>query len=596
MAKIVPSTIRGGATSGERKLFNIFRDELPDDVIVYYEPFIYGRTPDYVLIIPSLGILILEVKDYRISSIEEGSNPEQWIIFSNGVRVTVKNPLTQARDYSFLVCNKLKRDPFLVQGGDRSGNLKFPYAFGVVFTNITREEYLDSDMCEIIDDNKAIFKDDLEEEDLFEIITSMFGRWPWFNGITEEEVERIRFNMFPEIRVTKQRGYDENKLLSLKTLRTMDLYQESLAKNIGEGHRLIRGVAGSGKTLILIARARLLSKKYKESKILILCYSVTLAANIFNLINDEEEYPNIEVLTFNEFLYKAFRVRNVERIPQLLDGINSGKIKVPKYDHILLDETQDFEDSWLKVIVSCLSEEHMSLLMVEDKAQDIFKRKTSLASATGLDFRGRARILSINYRNPRYIASLAWQFHRKFLDRKESDIISPKFTDRLGHKPIIKKFDTFWGEVKWVCGEINKLIHSGVKLSDIAILYRVRKTNQIDYIATLSVGLNKANLAFRWVSENRESKASYDFRENRVSLLTLDSSKGLDFKYVFIINADNIPFPLQDDIKREASLMYIGLTRATEALYITYSSESVFTQYLESLLESNMTTMNYFKG
>ena len=40
----------------------------------------------------------------------------------------------------------------------------------------------------------------------------------------------------------------------------MDLHQENLAKQIGDKNRLIRGVAGSGKTLILASRAKMLIK------------------------------------------------------------------------------------------------------------------------------------------------------------------------------------------------------------------------------------------------------------------------------------------------------------------------------------------------
>ena len=34
-------------------------------------------------------------------------------------------------------------------------------------------------------------------------------------------------------------------------MRVMDLQQEQLARSLGDGHRVIHGVAGSGKTLIL---------------------------------------------------------------------------------------------------------------------------------------------------------------------------------------------------------------------------------------------------------------------------------------------------------------------------------------------------------
>jgi len=39
-------------------------------------------------------------------------------------------------------------------------------------------------------------------------------------------------------------------------VRVMDLQQEQLARSMGEGHRVIHGVAGSGKTMILGYRAQ----------------------------------------------------------------------------------------------------------------------------------------------------------------------------------------------------------------------------------------------------------------------------------------------------------------------------------------------------
>jgi hypothetical protein len=43
-------------------------------------------------------------------------------------------------------------------------------------------------------------------------------------------------------------------------VKIMDMEQEKLARNMGDGHRIIHGVAGSGKTLILAYRAMYLDK------------------------------------------------------------------------------------------------------------------------------------------------------------------------------------------------------------------------------------------------------------------------------------------------------------------------------------------------
>ena len=77
MARTIPETIRKEATSGERLLFQTLKEHLPQDYIVYHEPEIYGRRPDFVVIGPDLGLVVLEVKDYTKSTLVE-LNPDRW--------------------------------------------------------------------------------------------------------------------------------------------------------------------------------------------------------------------------------------------------------------------------------------------------------------------------------------------------------------------------------------------------------------------------------------------------------------------------------------------------------------------------------------
>ena len=69
------------------------------------------------------------------------------------------------------------------------------------------------------------------------------------------QVDRIRWHMFPEVRIGVQADlFDEAGQTCTEIpdlIRVMDLQQEQLARSLGEGHRVIHGVAGLGKTLIL---------------------------------------------------------------------------------------------------------------------------------------------------------------------------------------------------------------------------------------------------------------------------------------------------------------------------------------------------------
>lgn len=95
-----------------------------------------------------------------------------------------------------------------------------------------------------------------------------------------------------------------------------------------------------------------------------------------------------------------------------------------------------------------------------------------------------------------------------------------------------------------------------------------------DPAQTIFSGLQKA-----------ESKRRFIRDEQTVKISTIDSAKGLDFRAVFIINIENMLFPLEEVEEREVSLFYIGMTRALEWLFLTYSGESKFTQYLDQVVK-----------
>lgn len=95
--------------------------------------------------------------------------------------------------------------------------------------------------------------------------------------------------------------------------------------------------------------------------------------------------------------------------------------------------------------------------------------------------------------------------------------------------------------------------------------------------------LNNEGLPSYWITENDVSKRTYLKDDGKVKISTIDSSKGLDFRAVYIVNVDSMPFPLEENKEREVSLLYIGMTRAKEYLCLLYSGESEFTHYLDNV-------------
>ena len=367
-------------------------------------------------------------------------------------------------------------------------------------------------------------------------------------------------------------------------------------------------MAGSGKTIILASRAKMLSKQNPDWKILILCYNISLANAIQQMINHMLNEPedlfdfnpdtknvqnqNIIVRNFHSWLKSDLKI-NESQLPSMIDKLEKNEAILPTYDAVLIDEGQDFEADWLRLVSLLINADTQSLLLVEDRAQTIYQRKRSYLQDTGLSFKGRSKVLSINYRNTQQIVKFAWDFYRKHSmfknkvrDRElEGEIIAPQSTKRRGLEPGLVKAANFHEEMRIVARSIKKLNEDRkVPLDDVLILYRVKRTHQYPIIDIIKRSLNNEGLPFYWITENDVSKRTYAKDDGKIKISTIDSSKGLDFRAVYIVNVDSMPFPLEENKEREVSLLYIGMTRAKEYLCLSYSGESEFTLYLDQIM------------
>ncbi len=64
--------------------------------------------------------------------------------------------------------------------------------------------------------------------------------------------------------------------------------------------------------------------------------------------------------------------------------------------------------------------------------------------------------------------------------------------------------------------------------------------------------------------------------------MTIYSSKGLEFPIVAIVGIGFMPTKI-DKSEDEARLLYVGMTRATEQLFMTASRDSAFVQRFADL-------------
>ena len=73
------------------------------------------------------------------------------------------------------------------------------------------------------------------------------------------------------------------------------------------------------------------------------------------------------------------------------------------------------------------------------------------------------------------------------------------------------------------------------------------------------------------------TSAGADVSRDRVTLLTLHSTKGLEFSRVYIVGVEDYAIPgfkttvdnIQDEIEESRRLLYVGMTRARDRLVLT---------------------------
>lgn len=112
MAILIPSL--GFArfdTRGELRLAERLKDFLEENAVVWHNLPVGPRSrhPDFIIVHPANGLLVLEVKDWRLESIVSADKTKVELLTSHGT-VRASSPLEQARKYTFEVVRTLERD------------------------------------------------------------------------------------------------------------------------------------------------------------------------------------------------------------------------------------------------------------------------------------------------------------------------------------------------------------------------------------------------------------------------------------------------------------------------------------------------------
>jgi hypothetical protein len=665
MAEFIPDRLPSRATRGEERTFSILK-KLPDDYLVYYEPNIDNRRPDFIVIAPDMGVIVIEVKGWHLEELLKVNESEVVTLYNDRPK-TELHPLSQARNYQWRLVRACEKNPrfstLLHKDGPLQNRFIFPFGHFVILSNITQNQlrdYKGYDLSVVFRPENTMTRDllvDLENaspQEIAERLRTYFNPfWP-INPLSHEQIDVLRAIIHPEIILSYipsdpalahnpvqdtiqntvqpthaevgivqepeeeyvfsyAQGVYETKYTPLKVL---DRRQENVARKIGDGHRIACGVAGSGKTVILVSRARWLHDIDDEAKILLLCFNVSLSTYLKHLLKD---YPRITIAHFDGWAKKngigrewrnptTGQIEDDEPLGnRLLEHLSGGKGDFHTYDAVLIDEAQDFHPTWFSCILLSLKDPFDGdLLIVCDGNQGI--RPVGMVSWKSLGIRAQGRTihrtlnLDKNYRNTREILKLASHFTSQNTPFDEDSVgilpVDPYQAVRNGPKPFLVKCTDHLDECRKACefvkclltgkmpdgSPLSSMIRNALKdlrPEEIGILYRKASGKDKERIGFLIEELSQFAPVI-WINENSLSREKV--MDEAIKIQTVDSAKGLQYRVVILLWPDTFISFKPDDQPLENSRLFVALTRAEDVLIVTHSVENVF---VKKMIESD---------
>ncbi len=430
------------------------------------------------------------------------------------------------------------------------------------------------------------------------------------NGLNKQ----CTFSFMPENRVVRS-GEQDRQSEMVKTLgdeihfmrQRMPLYSERqmkiLDRNIGGGHWLVRGVAGSGKTLILANWAVRSLMRNPQSKLLVTYFNKGMQ-NMIKAVLDE----TCQRLGANpQLIEKNIDVRHV-------DKINREDNDDDLFDAVFVDEAQDMELEQVKKLYNLCTEQKTSdlgtlrnLILFYDDSQNIYGRKTLEDLKNELPgkiaFHGRSIVLREAYRSTQSILGFAinmaldpkriafeekpglLEYYRISELANEGLIVRPedaldgmyhvRYTDCVGTPPIVFEADNSGDVFNEIALEIKRLIEDeNVSLGDILVI-----TVSQPAIAAQSIERNGI-AAKAYARNNATDPIEMPARNiNHVRCTTFLSCKGHEAPIVFFANVQDIDEIIPklgiaknktpEEVKKmQRCSLYVVISRAMIRLYV----------------------------
>ena len=425
-----------------------------------------------------------------------------------------------------------------------------------------------------------------------------------------EKPKKTTYNV--EKYLAEQKNYDYHKYnFSDKTITTTDEQYKIITHDISTD-MLVLACAGSGKSTTMVCRVKyLIDHGVLPEKIILTTFNVDACESLKSKIKSMFGFtPNIVIGTFDSIAkrlyYRYFKndyfVGINEYTIELVKYLNTekGKHLPKKFDYIIFDEFQDVNEYQYQVIKK-FYDGGVKVILIGDDAQNIYQWRGSdlkyILHATDYFPTIKTFLLSTNYRSSEEIVTFA----NNIIKNNKDNIVKPMYS-KLGKSytlPIIKYYCKLNYQSQDVVRTVAMILQNeNVKPDDIAIIARNNYP-----LKDIEEEFEKYNIAhktdIKYISlityDNCDAKQKVE--SGYVTLTTIHKSKGLEWKYVFLVSCDDDIMPSNLDpvgIQEERRLFYVAVTRAKTTIRISFTRKTI-TRFIGELDKNLYIFQNFSK-
>jgi len=287
-----------------------------------------------------------------------------------------------------------------------------------------------------------------------------------------------------------------------------------------------------------------------------------------------QESQRAALWTILDAVRKRLKGQGLVTYPEIFSRLASqlASRKHPPFEFVVVDEAQDLSVSQLKFLAALGGMRPNSLFFAGDLGQRIFQQPFSWKSL-GVEIRGRARTLHINYRTSHQIRMQT----DRLLGPEVADV-DGNTEDRRGTvsvfngpSPSIQTFKGHDEENQAVADWLQNLSREGVMPHEFGVFVRSDAE-----LARARAAVTQAKLPFKVLDDHVETTSG------QISIGTMHLAKGLEFRAVAVMACDDEIIPLQSRIETvaddndleeiyntERHLLYVACTRARDHLLVT---------------------------